>query len=81
MQVYNEDGTEYLADLTADDGSPIKVLIAKDMPVTDEMQEPFTHAVKTGETRLGLRYQHCLVVECAYLRREVNRMTLDCETP
>lgn len=36
--------------------------------VMDEVEEPWTERRKTGETRLGLRYDQCAVLEAAYRR-------------
>lgn len=65
-----------------EDGKPIirpvsfavKRPLVQTVQVFDEVQEPHTVTVKTGETRMGLRYEHCLVIECAYLRRELGRI-------
>lgn len=39
--------------------------------VEDEIVEEYEEEVTTGETRLGLRYEQCLVFECAYLRSKL----------
>lgn len=62
MQVFNGDGSPYLVN-----GNPL----VQSVTILDELQEPYTVVVKTGEKRMGLRYEHCLVIECAYLRREI----------
>jgi len=39
--------------------------------VTDDVEEEFEEEVDLGETRMGLRYEQCLVFECAYLRSKL----------
>ena len=88
--VFNADGTPYLVEridyreeaVPVEGGEPVKRVIGvpvmapleQTVQVFDEVQEPYTVTVKTGEKRMGLRYEHCLVIECAYLRRELSRL-------
>lgn len=41
---------------------------------TEEVEETYTEEVKIGETRLGLRYDQCAVIEGAYQRRRAERL-------
>lgn len=41
---------------------------------TEEVEETYTEEVKTGEVRLGLRYDQCAVIEGAYQRRRADRL-------
>lgn len=40
-------------------------------PVMEEVEEPYREDVPSGEDRLGLRYEACLVLEAAWLRAEL----------
>lgn len=89
MQVFNEDGTPYLVETTEEvttkkivDGKekvlvesiPVLKPLFQGAQVTEDYEEEYTDLVKTGKKRMGLRYTECLVVESAYLRREIQRL-------
>jgi hypothetical protein len=44
-------------------------------PVYEDVEIDINEDVPTGEYRLGLRYSQCLVLETAWLRREVEKLT------
>jgi len=65
LAVLNEDGTPYLDEM---------VPVVQSVQVMVDAEEEYTETVPTGEKTMGLRYSECLVIEGAYLRREIGRI-------
>ena len=88
LNVLNEDGTPYMVEqpkqvdvgLVDNDGKKIFKTVIEMVPLVQEIlvmietEETYTETVKTGEKQMGLRYTECLVIEAAYLRREIARL-------
>tara|TARA_R110000765_G_C18916108_1_gene605397 strand:+ start:1 stop:1746 length:1746 start_codon:yes stop_codon:yes gene_type:complete len=88
LNVLNEDGSPYLVEQfidvktgTVDENGKEEfktisemVPLIQDNPVMIEVDESYKETVFTGEFRMGLRYTECLVLESAYLRREIARL-------
>jgi hypothetical protein len=88
LAVINEDGSPYLVEQLKEvdtgkvDEQQRKIFntvsemvpVLQDTPIMVEIDEPYTVTVKTKAKRLSLRYSECLVIESAYLRREISRL-------
>ena len=72
--VYNDDGTKYMVDVYNEKGVPIKVEVMRTMPVMEEVEEEYEVEELSGEFLMGLRYEQCLIIETAYLRRELKKI-------
>jgi hypothetical protein len=73
LQVFNEDGSPMLVD--REEGKFfVKATVIKDFPVMEFIEEEYEVEEPNGEYIMGLRYEQCLIVEAAYLRREIDRL-------